>query len=238
MVQAKSNTSVSTTSTPIVDKSQQSAPIWPDGRVTCALAPFRWAGDDLGLGNPGAPLINFVDAAGVYFGTHSIEWILREIHRFPDARDQCRLLAGAALHYGLDPHALMGADLDNMSRWDVCDASGRVLQAGLTHKAAQAIGDEYLQNGASEIRFKRATPGVEGDPRHEGPLVLLHHNLGVTDFTGIAVKSHVGRCGMMLEEVLWRFDQFSAADQALLLAGLAKHFDLCAAAPAQQGATA
>lgn len=64
------------------------------------------------------------------------------------------------------------------------------------------------------------------DWRHEGPLTLLHHNLGVTTFTGIAVRSHAGRCGMMLEEVLRRFDQFGATDQAELMAGLAKHFDL------------
>lgn len=64
------------------------------------------------------------------------------------------------------------------------------------------------------------------DWRHEGPLVLLYHGLGISCFTGIAVRSHAGRCGMMLQEALWRFDQFGAADQAEMMAGLAKHFDL------------
>lgn len=74
------------------------------------------------------------------------------------------------------------------------------------------------------------------DPRHEGPLALLHHNLGVTDFLGIAVKSHAGRCGMMLEEVLRRFDQFGPVDQSKLMLGLAKHFDMVQAQDEMVGA--
>jgi len=76
----------------------------------------------------------------------------------------------------------------------------------------------------ADLDGMRDTP--QGDTRHEGPLTLPHHSLGVTTFTGIAVRSHAGRCGMTLEEVLWRFDQFGTADQAELMAGLAKHFDL------------
>lgn len=226
MGQPKSITSISTTSTSAVDKPQQFAPIWHEGRFDSAFAPFRWAADDLGLGNSGLPRIEFVDSTGNRFCTDSVEWILRNIHLFRVPRDQCRLLAGTALHYGLGAHALMGADLDNIVRWDVCDVSGRVLQAGLTHRAAYLASEEYGRMDAEEIRIQRARFDAAGDPRHEGPLVLLHHNLGVTTFTGIAVKSHAGRCGMMLEEALWRFDQFGAADQAQLLAGLAKHFDL------------
>jgi hypothetical protein len=75
-----------------------------------------------------------------------------------------------------------------------------------------------------------------GDLRHEGPLTLLHHNLGVTTFTGIAVKSRTGRCGMMLEEVLRRFDQFGAVDQSKLMIGLAKHYDMVLAQDEVAGA--
>lgn len=74
------------------------------------------------------------------------------------------------------------------------------------------------------------------DTRHDGPLILLHHNLGVTSFLGIAVKSHAGRCGMMLEEVLRRFDQFGPVDQGKLMIGLAKHFDMVQAQDDMGGA--
>lgn len=183
----------------------------------------------MGLGNPGKPRIDFVDNTGNRFCTDSVEWILRNLDLFPGPRDQCRLLAGAALEYGLGAHALMGADLDNMSDvWDVRDGAGRVLLAGVTHNAAYEASENYQRQPdcVAPISIRLVRNRIEDDPRHEGPLVLLHHNLGITTFTGIAVKSHAGRCGMMLEEALWRFDQFSAADQAQLLAGLAKHFDL------------
>jgi len=145
--------------------------------------PLRYLGGDLGLTDTAEPWINFADASGSRFLTHSIEWTLHHIESFKPGLDQIRLLNDAAMYLGLSAHALMGADM--------------------------------------------ATLGESKDDwRHEGPLVLLNHGLGVSWFTGIAVRSHVGRCGMMLEEVLWRFDQFGAADQAELMAGLAKHFDL------------
>lgn len=196
--------------------------------------PLRYTGGDLGLGNPGEPDIDFVDAVGNEYTTSSVEWCLKNIDYFMEGLDQVQLLAGAALHYGLGAHALMGADLDNMGKWDVCDGAGRVLLAGATFSEACDASEEFTARDGweADIHIKRQRRGNgAGDLRHEGPLVLLHHNLGVTTFTGIAVKSHAGRCGMMLEEVLWRFDQFSDFDQAELLAGLGKHFDL---APAQR----
>jgi len=202
--------------------------------------PFRYTGGDLGLGGRGKPDINFRDALGNEYTTSSVEWCLKNITLFAEGRSQVQLLASAALHFGLGAHALMGADLDNMCDvWDVRDGTGRILLAGVTHSAASTAAEECTARDGweADIHIKMQHPGNgAGDSRHEGPLVLLHHNLGVTTFTGIAVKSHVGRCGMMLEEVLWRFDQFSETDQAELLDGLAKHFDLAPARREMAGA--
>lgn len=145
--------------------------------------PLRYLGGNLGLTDTAEPWINFADASGARFLTHSVEWVLRHIESFKTGLDQIRLLNDAAMYLGLSAHALMGADMGTLGE-------------------------------------------SKDDWRHEGPLVLLSHCLGVSWFTGIAVRSHVGRCGMTLEEVLWRFDQFGTADQAELMAGLAKHFDL------------
>ena len=192
--------------------------------------PLHYTGGDLGLGNGGEPWIHFQDAVGSAYTTHSVEWVLENIDWFKEGRGQTQLLAAAALHYGLGAYALMGADLDNMCDvWNVCDARGNVLLAGVSHCTASEAANEYLKRSGWEgdisIRLQPAGSGA-GDTRHEGPLTLLHHNLGVTSFLGIAVKSHAGRCGMMLEEVLRRFDQFGPADQAKLMMGLAKHFDM------------
>jgi len=237
MVQAnnsKKQLSSATSKLPIGNNTTFTLPL-SDGSVDTMHLPLRYAGGDLGLVNGPQPWIEIVDASGRRYLTHSVEWILKNIGLFDTRRDQAQLLACAALHYGLGAHALMGADLDNMSDvWNVCDSRGNVLLAGVSHCTASEAANEYISRSGWEgdirIRMQHAGTGF-GDARHEGPLVLLHHNLGVTSFTGIAVKSHVGRCGMMLEEVLWRFDQFSDVDQAELLAGLAKHFDL---APAQR----
>lgn len=201
-----------------------------DGSVETMRVPLRYAGGDLGLMNSPQPWIEIVDASGRHYLTHSVQWVLRNIDLFDARRDQAQLLACAALHYGLGAYALMGADLDNMCDvWDVRNGAGSVLLAGVTHCVASDAAEEYVKRDGweADIHIKMRIPGTgAGDWRHEGPLELLHHNLGITSFTGIAVKSHVGRCGMMLEEVLWRFDQFSQADQDELLAGLGKHFNL------------
>jgi len=190
--------------------------------------PLRYLGGDLGLTDTAEPWINFADASGARFVTHSVEWALQNIAHFKGGLDQTRLLADAAVYYDLGMHALMGADLDGIGDvWDVLDGAGRAWLKGVTHNKACEAGERFKVQphwvGAVHIRLSR---NDYTDWRHEGPLTLLHHNLGASAFTGIAVRSHVGRCGMMLEEVLWRFDQFGAADQAELLAGLAKHFDL------------
>lgn len=145
------------------------------------------------------------------------------------------------------PLRYLGCDLgltDTADPWiNFADASGARL---LTHSVEWVLRHiESFRSGIDQIRLLNdaamylglgayALMGADMGPlgeskddwRHEGPLVLLNHGLGVSWFTGIAVRSHVGRCGMMLEEALRRFDQFSATDQAELMAGLAKHFDL------------
>jgi len=202
--------------------------------------PLHYTGGNLGLGNGGKPWIHFQDAVGSAYTTHSVEWVLENIDWFKEGRGQTQLLAAAALHYGLGAYALMGADLDNMCDvWDVRDAAGRVLLAGVTHSEASNVAISYMQGpdwiGDVSIRIQCPDDAMR-DPRHEGPLVLLHHNLGVTSFLGIAVKSHAGRCGMMLEEVLRRFDQFGPIDQGKLMLGLGKHFDMVQAQEEMAGA--
>ena len=202
--------------------------------------PLHYTGGDLGLGNGGEPWIHFQDSVGSAYTTHSIEWVLENINWFKEGRGQTQLLAAAALHYGLGAYALMGADLDNMCDvWDVRDAAGRLLLAGVTHSEASNVANSYMQgpDWIGDVTIRRQCPDdAMRDPRHDGPLVLLHHNLGVTDFLGIAVKSHAGRCGMMLEEVLRRFDQFGPVDQSKLMLGLAKHFYMVQAQDEMAGA--
>lgn len=196
--------------------------------IEIATLPLRYTGGNLGLTASAGPSIDFADAAGRRFYDQPLEWALRHIEFFKTGLDQVRLLNDAAVHLGLGAHALMGADLDGMGDvWDVLDGAGRVWLKGVTYNEASEAGERFKLRshwvGDVHIRLSRDN---YTDSRHEGPLTLLHHNLGITTFTGIAVRSHVGRCGMMLEEVLRRFDQFGAADQAELMAGLAKHFDL------------
>ena len=200
--------------------------------------PLRYLGGDLGLTDTAEPWINLADASGARLLTHSVEWALQNIDNFMGGLDQTRLLADAAVYYGLGMHALMGADLDGIGDvWDVLDGAGRVWLKGVTYNEASEAGERFKLRshwvGDVHIRLSR---NDYADWRHEGPLVLLYHGLGISQFTGIAVRSHVGRCGMMLEEVLWRFDQFGAADQAELMAGLAKHFDLSQAQRETAGA--
>lgn len=202
--------------------------------------PLRYAGGDLGLGTGGEPWIHFRDSVGSAYTTHSVEWALKNIDWFEEGVGQTQLLAAAALHFGLGAYALMGADLDNMCDvWDVRDGAGRVLLASVTHSAASEAAEKYVKRDGweADIHIKMQPPGNRAsDPRHEGPLTLLHHNLGVTSFLGIAVKSHAGRCGMMLDEVLRRFDQFSPFDQSKLMLGLAKHYDIVLAQDEVAGA--
>jgi hypothetical protein len=71
--------------------------------------PFRLMQDDLGLGNESAPRIQFADRNGVVWQTEDVEQVLYHIDHFV-GRGRISLLAGAALHYGLDIYALMGVE--------------------------------------------------------------------------------------------------------------------------------
>lgn len=62
-----------------------------------------------------------------------------------------------------------------------------------------------------------------GTFRFDGPLILLGHSLD-DDFASVYAKSYLGRFGATLEEGLRRIDQFSPADQSILLAALARRF--------------
>jgi hypothetical protein len=73
------------------------------------VPPFRLMQDDLGLNGEDAPLIRFADRNGVVWDTKDIEQVLYHIDHFV-GRGRISLLAGAALHYGLDGYALMGRE--------------------------------------------------------------------------------------------------------------------------------
>lgn len=203
--------------------------LWADEGNALLQPPLRYTGGNLGFTASAEPSVDFTDDAGRRFYDQPLEWALRHIDSFKTGLDQIRLLSDAAVHLGLGMHALMGADLDDMSdAWDVLDGAGRAWLKHVPHHEAVAAGERFKlrPHWIGDVCVRLSRGDSKEDWRHEGRLTLLHHNLGVTTFTGVAVRSHAGRCGMMLEEVLWRFDQFSAADQAELMAGLAKHFDL------------
>ncbi len=77
-------------------------------RPVAPVPPLRLLADDLGLGNRHGPRIDFLDSTGARWTTDSVEFILRNIDHF-SGRHRLTLLTGAALHYGLDAYALMGA---------------------------------------------------------------------------------------------------------------------------------
>lgn len=197
------------------------------------LPPLRFNGGNLGIGMSTSidTYIRFVDREDRHWQTKSVELILLNIDRFPDVRDRQRLLMGTALHYGLKPWALIPGRRDEEPRYDVFDEAGRLLLIGATHKAASLAADQcmHIPGWSGDIRICRQhdgqpSKGLLWDWRHEGPLKLLHHSLGSGECTGVQVHSHVGGCGMKLEECLRRLGQFSADDQSELLAGVARHF--------------
>lgn len=81
-----------------------------DGNLTI-LPPLLFAGGNLGLSIGGKVFVDIEDAKFNRFVVYSAEWILRNIDHF-QGRNQTQLLAGAAIHYGLDVYALMGRDIE------------------------------------------------------------------------------------------------------------------------------
>ena len=106
MAKHNANTVNSQKATNIYKNLQVSPPVRMDSAV--ALLPLRYAGGNLGLGECGELWIDFRDDAGNTGVTHSLEWCLKNIDWFKEGRAQRLLLADAAMHYGLTPHALMG----------------------------------------------------------------------------------------------------------------------------------
>lgn len=89
-----------------INAPQYSSPVRMDSAVV--HLPLRYTGGNLGLGECGELWIDFRDDAGNTGITHSLEWCLKNIDWFKEGRAQKLLLADAAMHYGLTPHALMG----------------------------------------------------------------------------------------------------------------------------------
>lgn len=176
--------------------------------------------------------VRFLDGTGSCWETESVEFVLRNIDSFADKRDQMRLLYTAAVHYGFeDTWTLILGREPAEPRYDLFDDAGRLLLADVTHEAAWCVTQqlEKLPGWASGFRYVlqrsgQARAGLLWDWRHEGPLVLMDHSLGIDNFPCLFVRSHVGGCCVMLEEVLRRLDQFSDEDQARLLSALEQHF--------------
>lgn len=83
--------------------------------VVYPLPPLRLAGNNLGIESE--PTIHFADRTGEMWETQSVESILRNIDAFEEERDRYRLLAGAALHYGLDVWALIDGRDHEQEHW-------------------------------------------------------------------------------------------------------------------------
>lgn len=72
------------------------------------IGPLYLEGNNLGLGELNRrDFINVMDSTGTVITTHSTEAALFLAEHFVDSHRQ-KLLGAAALHYGLDVHALQG----------------------------------------------------------------------------------------------------------------------------------
>lgn len=194
------------------------------------VPPFRLHSSTLGMAE--RVDIRLLDQTGTCWETESVEFVLRNLDSFADERDRKRLLFDAAVHFGFeDTWTLILGREPAEPRYDLFDDAGRLLLANVTHEAAWCVTLhlEKLPGWASGFRYvlrrdSQARAGLLWDWRHEGPLVLMDHSLGIDNFPCLFVRSHVGGCCVMLEEVLRRLDQFSDEDQARLLSELEQHF--------------
>ncbi|WP_313171060.1 hypothetical protein [Massilia oculi] len=194
-----------------------------DGDLTLRL-PLRYDGGDLGLGNRGKPWIHFSDDNGKRFLTHCVEWLLENIDSFAEGRYRDQPLACAAIHYGLDAHALFGRD-------QLCDlrkSSGEILLANVSYDKASWARDEYMGRpewtGKLHVRFLGRFGTPTRDNRYDGPLILLRHGLTSASSNSVAIRSHHGCSSIDLEEALSRVKQFSYAHQTELLMGVSNRY--------------
>jgi hypothetical protein len=207
------------------------------------VPPFRYAGGNLGIADEGRPWIYFMDANDQKWLTHSVEEVLRRVPDFTgNEHGDTQLLAAAAIHYGLSVNALIDgydakaraaspakAVTDQEPLYDLIDDAGRLMLAGVSQRAARVAYDSLrlIPGWDIDLRICRQHPsrspcGMLWDWRHEGPLKLLAHSSNVE--CGVLVRSHVGRCGMALEEAARRLDQFTPQHQAVLMAEMAESF--------------
>jgi hypothetical protein len=121
---------------------------------------------------------------------------------------------------------------DDKARYDLIDASGRILLLGATHHEVCLAGQACMRlpGWVGTVRYclvDECTPrkGLVWPWRHEGPLVLVRQHYG-DGYARVYVQSHAGACALALEEAMRRLDQFSAQHQAVLLAALADHFGI------------
>ena len=193
-----------------------------DGELTMHL-PLRYDGGDLSLGNRGIPWIYFIDDNGRRFLTHSVEWLLKNIDSFADGRYRDQPLACAAIHYGLDVHALFGRD----QLCDLCRSSGEILLANVSYEEASWARDEYMGRpewkGKLHVRFLGRFGTSSSDNRYDGPLILLPDGLKSSGSKSVAIRNY-GRSSIDLEEALSRVEQFSHAHQTEILMGVSNRY--------------
>jgi hypothetical protein len=198
-------------------------------QVSVPKPPFRYLGGNLGLGSSPHVTVHIIDANDDRWDVqNNVEWLLRNIDHF---HGRCRwsLLAGAGFVYGHSAYHLWGADLEPMfDIYDLIDGGGKVWRKRIPYYQAWEAGERLSKtpHWVGEVRIERSKIDYRKNPTHAGPLKLLSHCFGECSVTCLAVRSPAGRCGMFLEEVLWRIDQFDERDQAELMASLASHFEL------------
>lgn len=126
---------------------------------------------------------------------------------------------------------LKPASTGDVRQYDLLDQEGRLLLIGVTDRVANQVADQLSNlpgwSSGFRIRSQRARrPDHEllWDWRHEGPLELLVYSSDVKASAAVQVRSHVGRCGLDLEEAARRLGQFTQQHQTVLLAMMAERF--------------
>ncbi|WP_187271579.1 hypothetical protein [Massilia arenae] len=194
-----------------------------DGDLTLRL-PLHYDGGNLGLSNRGRPKIHFIDDNSKHFLTDSVEWLLKNIDSFAEGRSRDQPLACAAIHFGLDAHALFGRD----QLCDLSKSSGEILLANVSYEEASWARDEFMRRpewtGKLYIRYLGRFRTSTSDNRYDGPLILLRDGLTFSGSHSVGIRSHYGYSRIDLAEALSRLEQFSHAHQTELLMGVSNRY--------------